>query len=224
MAFKAAHGSLVQTPGAATTFTGEACTLLGGTVYQINDTAKRIIDPGTALTVLDAGVADACTAANFLFGKATLTEAPGGAVTMTGKYLPLLDVALVRSYSLKVSGTVLDSTAINGAGSRTRLLGLQTAEMTLETTAQRYDDLDSGAGVLTIDGAAVALYATPMLVSVLPFTGSAYIFRGWFILDDLESKGSPDGLLTLSMKLSGHVRTGTVGTGSTAVTVGFGWT
>jgi len=223
MAVKAAHGSLIQTTGASTAFTDEASTVVTGYQYQLNTAAKRIIDPGTALTVKDNAVAVAATAADFLFGKATLTLDPGaGPVTMSGSYLPLLDIALVRTFSLKVAGTVLDISAVNGGAAKQRLVGLQTADLTLETTAQRYDDLDSGGGVVTIDGAAVALYAGPMLVSILPYSGGDY-FRGWFQLVDLESKGDTDGLISLTMTLTGHVRTGTVGTGSTAVTVGFGW-
>jgi len=222
MAAKAAHGSLVQITGSSTAFTGEACTVVDGNTYQLNSASKRIIDPDTALVVNDAGSPDAASAADFLFGKATLSEAPGGAVTMSGKYLPLLDLALVRSFGLKVSGSVHDTSAINGGASKTRLVGLQDVSLTLETTAQRYDDLDAGAGVVTIDGAAVALYGTPILVSLLPFSGGNY-FRGWFLLDALESKGPVDGLLSLSLTLSGHVRTGTVGTGSTAVGISHGW-
>ena len=207
---------------ASTAFAAAASTLVSGTTYQINAAAKRIIDPATALTVLDAAVADAASGADFLFGKATLSEAPGGAVTMTGSYLPLLNVALVKSFALKVSATVHEISSINGGAAKTRLTGLQDASLALETTAQRYDDLDSGGGVLTIDGAAVALYGTAMLVTILPYTGANY-FKGWFMLEALESKGPVDGLLSLSMTLSGHVRTGTVGTGSTAVTVSHGW-
>ena len=222
MASLAAHGSLVQTVGATTAFTGEACTVTTGTTFQLNDATKRILNPAVALIVKDGVTSDPCTAADFLFGKATLTDAPAGAVTMDGSYLPLLSVALVKSFSLKVSATVLDTTAINAAGVKTRTMGLQSADLTLEAVCQRYDDLDSGAGVLTIDGAAVALYGGPMLISILPASG-ATAFRGWFHLEKLESKGSQDGLLTLSMSLSSYARTGTVGSTSLVVPVSIGW-
>lgn len=84
--------------GTPTTFTAEATTSLGSDAYQVTDADKRIWDPNTAIVVNDNGSpVDAADIEelDFLFGIVTFVSgySPLGAITVTGKYLPLFEVA-----------------------------------------------------------------------------------------------------------------------------------
>ena len=67
---RAGYTGTVKASGAAVVMTAEACTSLGSNRYQITNTAKRIVDPNTALVVLENGVASVLAYTfDHLFGK-----------------------------------------------------------------------------------------------------------------------------------------------------------
>lgn len=82
-------GDVYIATGAGTTFTTEACSVVSGTTYQINNTAKRRWDPTAAVTVYDGGTPVDSSAYYLIHatGKIVFDSAPGGAVTVSGKYL-----------------------------------------------------------------------------------------------------------------------------------------
>jgi hypothetical protein len=96
--------------GTGTGFTAEACTVVSGTTFQINDTTKRIWDKTAATTVYDGGVAVAesdyeiCWAS----GKIILKAAPGGAVTVTGKHLTASQFGQAFKWSLNMGPNLAD--------------------------------------------------------------------------------------------------------------------
>jgi len=145
-----AHAGAVYLSGTSTAFTGEACTQIGATlVYQINTAAKRCWNPSVAVTVYDGGdlVAASGYTLNYLYGKITFTEAPAGAVTVTGEYMPLHEIGTVRGFSLSVSCGAEDSTVMGSA------VTTRTRQVTLYDVAVELDLLEQGATVFDGDAA-----------------------------------------------------------------------
>ncbi len=118
--------------GAGTTFTGEACTLTSGTTYQIDDTAKRIWDLTANFTVYDGVTALASTAYKIVYGtgKVILASAPGGAVTVTGKYLTASQLAQCQKWSLN-TGPNLQDVSVFGSAWEQKEAVLQKASITV---------------------------------------------------------------------------------------------
>jgi hypothetical protein len=212
------YGSVIKIPGTSTAFTGEATTLVSGTTYQINTSAKRVLDPAVAVTVKDGGVAVAVSSVDWLFGKVTLSSAPAGAVTVDASYLPMLTVAQIREFSIKVSANMLETTNMDTGTARARLKGLATAEVHLLTYDQRETDQDPGAGTQTW----ASNFAGAVMVEIRP-NNDTYGFRGWTILESVEDKAAVDGIKELDLNFVGHARSGTAGTGSTNTGSAFGW-
>lgn len=125
--------------GTSTPMTDEATTQEGATkTYQITDSAKQIIDRGTALVINDNGapVADSdIEKFDYLFGKVTFAAAytVTGPVTITGAYLPTTTVAGSRSFTLTQTSEAIDETTIPLAqandGHRVYDYGLKTVSM-----------------------------------------------------------------------------------------------
>lgn len=98
--------------GASTVMTGEATTLVSTRVYQITNTAKRLMDRATVPTILD-GVTDVTAqveSVDFLFGiiyfKSTYTVV--GAITITGKYFPTVQLGAIRGFTLTQTAATID--------------------------------------------------------------------------------------------------------------------
>ncbi len=119
MAIRTGSGAdvyIIAGDGTGTVMTNEATTLVSGTTYQIDDTAKRIIDPGAAVVVNDGGSPIAISGYEIIYppGKAVLAAAPGGAVTITGKYLTAAAFGQAHEWSASVGPNLVD-TAVFGA-------------------------------------------------------------------------------------------------------------
>ncbi|MDD5229916.1 MAG: hypothetical protein PHC43_01150 [Candidatus Marinimicrobia bacterium] len=128
----AAFNAVIKTPGISTTFsTSETFSNVSGTIYQIDDTDKRVWDRDIAPTVYLDGIVSTPSAVDYLFGKVTVSTA--GTVTVSGNYLPMSEKTSFNSYTLSLSGDVLDKTTFdnNGAGYKRRQQGLLDASLTL---------------------------------------------------------------------------------------------
>jgi len=187
MAELAGHLSRVRMTGTATTMTGEATSSLGGNVFRITNAARRIIDPDTALVVLDDGVpmsAADIVAVDLLFGKVTLDGdyEPDGDITITGKFLPTAVIANATGWEWNSSRVEENSTRL-GDTHRRRLLGIHDVEGTItglhlvEDTVGAdtiEDKFDSGAAfVLEIDPDGAGAYLHRALVKFPSLTSSA---------------------------------------------------
>jgi len=97
--------------GSGTGMTAEACSLVSGTTYQINNTAKRFWDPTATWIVYDGGVPVAASGYELVYGtgKIVLKTAPGGAVTVTGAYLSPSQVAQAFKWTLTFGPNLIDS-------------------------------------------------------------------------------------------------------------------
>jgi len=205
----AAFSCTVKQTGTAVSLSGEATTSLGGDVYQITDTAKRIIDPDTAITVYDGAtpIADTAVTVDYLFGKFTLSSTPAGAVTVDGAYLPSFAVAEARSFELNFAKNVLDSTPMASTTSaRTRTAGLKDLTGSIGSLDNLLTDLDSGGGTVVpfTDHQA----GTRRVIEVT-FPTSGQIFRAFVRFLDIGQSASFDGLLESTLNFEGSAATGT---------------
>jgi len=175
--------------------TAEATTNLSGNTYYITSQAKRCIDPASIWHVKDGVTTLAYTAVsvNFLFGEVTLGSAPGGAVTITGNYLPLTTASefLVNAKGFKVnrSTDMLDVTTFASTlGLRLRDPGLMDAtvsvDMLLSETELNALRTYSDAG-------------TAVVIEI--YWGTDPRLRMYSLIDSIEVSGSVDGLIEASV-------------------------
>jgi hypothetical protein len=136
----AGYVASVKRSGTSTSMTAEATTLVSGKTYRINNTAKEVWDWTKALTVLDNAIAVSAAnieTINWLFGTVTFVPAyvVSGAVTITGWYLPLAEVAKASSFTLTQTVDAIDKTDFDIAhgndGYRVFIPGLRTVSCEL---------------------------------------------------------------------------------------------
>jgi hypothetical protein len=196
----ATYAGIVKVAGGATAFTGEAMSLVSGKTYQIDDTAKRVWDGDTAVTVYDGGspvAANDIESIDYLRGIVIFDASytVGGAVTVDGDYLPLLDVTKVRSYNWSGVCELLDDTCFDTAGERTRIPGLIDASGSFETLEALNTDLDPGGGTVTL--AAFLSGREDVYLQVGPDSSTFQMFR--VNLASLDTSGAVDDLRSSSV-------------------------
>ncbi len=196
----AGHRAAVKVSGDATPMTDEACTSLAANKYQVTSTAKRILDPDTALTVKDNAVPLAVGdyTVNYLFG--IVTKASGnftGPVTISGKYLSVLTIAEGVSVSISSQRAELETTVF-GDTDRKYMPGLKHAEGEIEGLALPTDDLDPGAQVVTLD--ALRDNGTRKLLDVTLDPDAPKYWRGWVLFPGLDQVAKFDELVKTTVK------------------------
>lgn len=115
MAINKATSGAIYWRSTSATMTNEATTSSAGNVYQVTDSAKRILDPAvyptlntTARTYLDTTYKD--NGWDFFNGQVKLTGATSP--TVTGAYLVLTSLVDVVSWSLTMNKNAAETTAI----------------------------------------------------------------------------------------------------------------
>lgn len=109
--------------GVPTAMAAEASTQVGTTkTYQINNAAKRVFDPQTAVVVKVAGVAVALSniaLINNMSGTVTFipTFTPASAPTFDGKYIPFGEIAQVKSWEGDPKLNTADATQAGSSNS-----------------------------------------------------------------------------------------------------------
>lgn len=163
MTFTAGYKTLFKKGGTPTTFTAEACTeITTDKVFQITDVNKRIwdINPATIFTVLHNGVAVSSADIDYIdllqgiiaFKAANKT----GAVTVTGKYIPVTTITYANEAGLKILQEIIDITTfaslVDNNDFRSRQATLKDVSLSLsgffETSSLFYDTLNNGEDVL----------------------------------------------------------------------------
>jgi len=190
----AAHNCSVYYTGTSTAVAGEACSVVAGTgglVYQITDTAKRIIDPTQTVTVYDNGVdVTNSVAINYLFGRITFGVAPATPVTIDANYLPRHEITNSREFSINFSSDVVDKTVFSGDAARTKIHALIDASGSL--TSYEAALTDYGGGKLSA-------WFTNGDSKVLEFDLVNEVVRCWATIESLEPSGAVDGVEELSV-------------------------
>ena len=131
----AAYISKVQRTGTPTTFVDAQLTRVTGTRYQVTDEPKRLLDSSGTFVVKGSGTTISPTDYNisFLDGFVIFNTSRNASTnfTLSGSYIPTLDIAGANSYALTLSSTVLDTTDFRTTGTRTKISGLIDASLTL---------------------------------------------------------------------------------------------
>lgn len=207
---KAAFAAVVKRTGAAVAMTGQATTSLAANEYQITDTTKRILDPDTALSVIDNAVpqADADVTINYLFGKVKKVSGNfTGPVTVDASYLPTFTEAEARSFDINCAREQVESTDFDvSTKHRTRQPGLRDCTGSIGSLDNLLTDIDSGAGtvILHTDWAA----GTRRVLEVtLGSTGN--IFRAFVKFKDEKVTGAFEGIIESSYDWELDAATGT---------------
>lgn len=157
--------------GASTAYSNEATTkVTANTVYQITDSAKRVLDPSAAPTVevdlLANGVWSAAGAHSVDYYSGTITfDSDLGAtplVRLSGNYIPVLTVATARGLTYSIERDMLDCTVLNTTGFRSYKPGLAKFSATLDLHENLFEDHDPGGAeqmfaAKLIDGSAFLL-------------------------------------------------------------------
>jgi len=212
MSATAAFNAQVKVTGAPVVMTAEAMALIATKTYQVTNTAKRIVDPATAVVIKDNG--SAVAAANilsfdFLFGTVVVIPAytPTAPITMDGAYIPTATIGEAKSVDISASGSLADVTSFDSAGSKRKLLTLIDASGSLTRLALPLDDLDGvTAGTQSIDGWMKA--GTPRVLDVLWTTGSRW--RLWILFKDYKVTAQVDAVVTVSVDFELCAQAGTV--------------
>lgn len=202
MTVQASRNVTLKVGGTPTTMTGEATTEVGA-VCTITAAAKRAIDPDSAVTVYD-GVSDESATAtiDFVNGVITLAEAPAGAVTITGKYIPLLTVAEAKALKVvRPQAVFADVTRLGDTAGR-QCEVFKKCELTLTHMHAVNDDLDGGAGTTSLESLMAA--GTPLFVEAAL---GGETLRGWFsVVDEDRTHGVEADVQNATITLRGVVR------------------
>ena len=161
----------MKTDVVATAFTTEATTNTGDdTVYYITNDAKRYWDKNTTVTVFVDAAEETAVTIDHVGGRITFTTPLAGteAVTVTGAYWTVAEVAGFYNWGLDTSADMEDSTTFADAGWRTFTPTLKGFIVSAEAYWQNGDFLDRLAEEVVI-----SLYTNE--ASDLRYEGFAYI-------------------------------------------------
>lgn len=193
----AGYTTTLKVPGEPVALTDEPLTALGSGAFRVTNAAKRILDPGTALSVTVDGGATTYTV-DYLYGVVTFSDGTPTTATLTGAYLPTLTVGEARSVSLSLSRVELD-TNVFGTDESENILGKKSADGSLVSLRLTEDTVDVAGTLPTWD--ALHDNATPKLLEV--GLGTEF-WRGWVLFPGLQREAPSDGVCqsTINFKSS----------------------
>jgi hypothetical protein len=131
----------VQT-GNAGTITKTACEAVTGEtkIFHVTDPAKRHLDPHTAVLVYDSDVLQTTGyRLHAAAGQVYFDSAPGGPVTLSGKYYALTAVSMVDNWETQMEWGVQETSGIGTATGRT-FVGLGLLGFTVTASRKREGD------------------------------------------------------------------------------------
>lgn len=173
----AGYVAKILSGGTPTTFTTLAASLVSGKTYKITDTTKNVWDRNTAIAVFDNAVSHTADVASIDYLNGTITFASGytvtGPVTISGKYLPMTQVAKANSFTLTQTAATIDNsvfeTAQANGGYKTFEYGLRTVSLSLK-------------GIYAASNGFEALLASrvEMVIEINPDGNHKSVARGWF--------------------------------------------
>ena len=211
MAASAGFSATLYAVGAATAMTNEATTKVSTSIWQITNTAKRILDPDSVFEVATqvhggGGFITDDPAGYTLdpfFGKVTFTVAKNSDDVVrfnSGSYLPRLAIATAQAADFEFTRASLEKTAI-GDSAPSKLAGLTDCSVSLELIQDLQDDLDPGAG--TVKLSTYLLSGTPTFLEVVIGGGS---WRAWTLPSSAGLKAPVAGLAGATLRLVGAQR------------------
>src|SRR5262245_41026059 len=168
----------LQKGGTPVAMTNEPTTLVSGKTYIITATTKQVIDINTTVVIKDGAVDQTANVLNinFLTGEVTFKAAytPSGAITVTGAYVPLTDIAGARTFTLTQTAVAIDNTDIPTARTNT-------GYRTFQPDGLKTVSLEIGGVFKTSNAFAAALAArSTVYVSINPDNSDLTIAKGSF--------------------------------------------
>jgi predicted secreted protein len=199
----AGYLEVISKSGTATAMTDEACSLVSGKIYRITAATKRVLDPATAVVVKDNAVA--VNASNILRidlldGVVEFTSGYTvvGAITISGKYLPMSQIAKGRSFTLTQTAEPIDITDFETAQANS---GKSVFQAGLRTFS-----LDVSGVFATANGWAAALASRAILViSINPEGSGASVAKGFFQPASQNQSGNVGELEEETITFNGYV-------------------
>jgi hypothetical protein len=207
----------IYVPSTPATLTNGACTRVGSTnKYKLNSTSARVLDPATAVVVKDGGVEVATTGytINYLEGSVTFTVLPSGAVTISGKTIPLYALIVGKSASIRIANSTTDKTVF-GDAARAAMRLFPSVSGSIDTIAYPGSNIDNYPSdpAITIEG------LSGISGVVLEFRFSSTVaFRAFVMFsqrsvsaaetDMMKSTWNYDGVLVDPAGAVGEVRSG----------------
>lgn len=184
----AGYVAKIKKSGVATTITDEPMSLVSGKTYVITASSKTVLDRTTPYTVKDNTVAVNPTnilSIDYLFGLVTFKPSytPTGPITISGKYLPMTQVAKAQSFTLTQTAATIDTsdyeTAQANGGYMTYDYGLRTVTLALKgvfAQSNGYEDLVTS--------------RAECIVEINPDGNSNSVARGWFRPNSTSQSGN----------------------------------
>ncbi len=113
-AIRGRSGEVWINSGSATTLTKVACDQIGATtIYHVTDAAHRQLDPATTPSVyIDDVLQSTGYHMHAPAGEIHFDGAPGGTVTLSGKYYASSEVSLVQSWEMSLTSEAVDVTGL----------------------------------------------------------------------------------------------------------------
>jgi len=189
--FKGFAGYLAELKkvGSTTAFTTEACTLVSGKTYSIDDAAKEIWDRSVTIVVWDNGspvAASDILSFDYLYGQVTFvsTYSVTGPVTLnSGSYFPTVAIGKGNAYTLTMTADAIDTsdfaTTQANSGNRTFSPGLRTVGLEINGI---FDSTENAKADLTA--------RNELIVDIDPAGDGSSIARGFFKIVSTEQGGS----------------------------------
>lgn len=205
-------------PGTPTAVTNEACTLVSGKTYQINNTAKRIWKRTVNVVVKDGGVdhtADVLSI-DYLFGKVTFKPAytVGGAVTVDVTFFPTTDLGRATAYTLTQTADAIKDTdfptARTNGGFTTCLPGLKTVTAEFPAVFSLSDHWQE-----------FLIAREEIIIEINPDGNGKSLARGFFRLMSDKQSGNVGALEVETLNFSLNVPS--EDTGDPLIAIPFGW-
>lgn len=215
----AGYLSKIYKQGSTTAVAAEACTLLSGKIYQIDDITKRIWDRAIAIAVLDGvtDVTDEVESIDYLFGKVTFvsTYTVIGAVTVDINYFPLVVLGKGRSFTLTMQANNIDTTTFELAQANG---GYMTNDPGLRTVAIDLEGVEDTTGALDDELAA----RNELIVEIDAVGDGLALARGFFKVINYSSGGDVGNLEEETVSFSLNVPEPNIANPQT-IDIPFGW-
>lgn len=183
MAEQAGKDCVIKISGAKVSMTSEATTTSDNKTYQITNVVKQVLDRTAPPTVQVAGVTVTTGfTINYLSGSVIFSSVNGGgAVTVSGYYLPMATAAYANKMNHHMAADILDITPF------------------LATYKKRMAGLNSASGSLSQFNITDATYSAALKAGVPVViedrtSGSALPNRFWALLDSDEVEAAIAGI------------------------------
>lgn len=196
----AGYNATIKKGGTPTVLTDEPMVLVSGKTYQITNTAKRLVDLASSVTVKDGAtnVTAQVQSIDYLNGLVTFlnTFTPAGSITLSGNYIPLATLAKARGFSATQTAAEIDTTTLEVAqangGFRTFDPGLRTVGLEVQGIYEA-----SSAFVTALNN------RETLYIDISPNGNSNTMFRGFFKGTGHQQSGDVGALeaATLTMTL-----------------------